>query len=70
MGEEVISLTLKDQYYNMKEQIAPYPELIERAKQAMKMAGVTPLVKPIRGGTDGARLSTWVSLAPIYSREA
>ena len=57
LGEEAITLKLQDQYYNMKEQIDPYPELIERAQQAMKMAGVTPVVKPIRGGTDGARLS-------------
>lgn len=57
LGEEAITLKLQDQYYNMKERIDPYPELIERAQQAMKMAGVTPVVKPIRGGTDGARLS-------------
>lgn len=57
MGQECITLTLKDQYYNMKEQVIPYPELITRAQEAMKMAGVTPIIKPIRGGTDGSRLS-------------
>lgn len=57
LGHEAISLVLKDQYYNMKEQVLPYPELIERAQQAMKLAGVQPIIKPIRGGTDGARLS-------------
>ena len=56
-GEGVVELTLKDQYYNMKEMVEPYPELIEKAQQAMKLAGVTPIVRPIRGGTDGSRLS-------------
>lgn len=53
----VIKLTIKDQYYNMREQIVPYPELIEKAKMAMEQAGVVPVIQPIRGGTDGARLS-------------
>ncbi|MBB6275787.1 peptidase T [Porphyromonas circumdentaria] len=57
IGQEVVTLHLKDQYYNMKEQVTPYPELITRAQEAMKMAGVTPIIKPIRGGTDGSRLS-------------
>lgn len=57
LGREAITLSLKDQYYNMKEQVLPYPELIERAQEAMKLAGVTPIIKPIRGGTDGSRLS-------------
>lgn len=56
-GEGTVTLTLKDQYYNMREMVEPYPEVIEKAKRAMEMAGVVPLVKPIRGGTDGARLS-------------
>ena len=56
-GEGTVELTLKDQYYNMREQVEPFPEIIEKAKQAMEMADVAPLVKPIRGGTDGARLS-------------
>ncbi len=57
LGREAITLSLKDQYYNMKEQVLPYPELIERAQEAMKLARVTPIIKPIRGGTDGSRLS-------------
>lgn len=56
-GEGVIRLTLKDQYYNMREKIEPYPEVIEKAIEAMRQAGVAPIVRPIRGGTDGARLS-------------
>ncbi len=56
-GEGVLTLTLKDQYYNMKKMVEPHPQLIELAKQAMTEAGVTPIVRPIRGGTDGARLS-------------
>ncbi len=56
-SEEVIEFTIKEQYRNMKPMITPHPELIERAKQAMLSAGVTPIIKPIRGGTDGARLS-------------
>ena len=56
-GENVIKLTLKDQYYNMREMVEPYPEVIDKAFQAMTEAGVQPIVRPIRGGTDGARLS-------------
>lgn len=56
-GEGTVKLTLKDQYYNMREMVEPHPELIARAEEAMRMAGVVPMVKPIRGGTDGARLS-------------
>lgn len=56
-GEGVITLNLKDQYYNMREMVEPYPEVIDKALEAMKEAGVTPVVRPIRGGTDGARLA-------------
>ena len=56
-GEGTILLTVKDQYYNMREQVEPYPEVIGKAMQAMREAGVEPIVRPIRGGTDGARLS-------------
>ena len=48
---------IKDQYYNMREKIEPVMHIIEVAEQAMKNAGVTPRVQPIRGGTDGAQLS-------------
>ena len=56
-GEEVLTLTMRDQYYNMRKMVEPHPRLIEKAKKAMLEAGVKPLVKPIRGGTDGSRLS-------------
>ncbi|MBO5292409.1 MAG: peptidase T [Lachnospiraceae bacterium] len=48
---------IKDSYYNMKEKITPHMFLIDHAKKAMKDCGVTPIIQPIRGGTDGARLS-------------
>ena len=56
-GDEVLNLTLKDQYFNMRKMVEPHPQVIDKALQAMEMAGVKPLVRPIRGGTDGARLS-------------
>ena len=54
---ESCTLDMRDQYYNMREVIDRRPELIEWARQAMEAAGVTPIERPIRGGTDGARLS-------------
>ena len=56
-GDGTFEAFVSDSYYNMKEKIAPHMELIERAKEAMKQAGAEPLIVPIRGGTDGARLS-------------
>ena len=56
-GDGSFTLTVKDSYYNMKEQIQPHMELIENAKAAMRAVGVEPVTVPIRGGTDGARLS-------------
>lgn len=56
-GSEIMVLELRDQYYNMREMVEPHPEIIEKAMEAMQLAGVTPKVQPIRGGTDGARLS-------------
>ncbi|WP_297597024.1 peptidase T [uncultured Cetobacterium sp.] len=50
-------LTLNDSYYNMREMIEPVYHIVELAKEAMLEVGVTPIIKPIRGGTDGARLS-------------
>ena len=52
-----IELELTDQYYNMISQVEPHMEIIDLAKQAMLDCGITPLIQPIRGGTDGARLS-------------
>lgn len=56
-GEGTASLQLHDQYYNMRQQIEPVMHIIELAHEAMEAVGVTPKVKPIRGGTDGAQLS-------------
>ena len=56
-GDEVLTLVLKDQYFNMRKMVEPHPQVIDKAIEAMRMAGVEPLVRPIRGGTDGARLS-------------
>ena len=56
-GAGTVEVAVKDSYYNMKEQIEPHMYLILRARAAMEAAGVTPVVVPIRGGTDGARLS-------------
>lgn len=56
-GENTATLEIKDQYYNMREKIEPVMHIIDLAFEAMKQSGVTPDVKPIRGGTDGARLS-------------
>ncbi|MBD5365585.1 MAG: peptidase T [Bacteroides sp.] len=51
------SIEIKDQYYNMREKIEPVMHVIDIAEEAMRCAGVTPVVVPIRGGTDGAQLS-------------
>lgn len=56
-GEGTAILELKDQYYNMREKIEPVMYVVDYAEQAMKEVGITPIIKPIRGGTDGARLS-------------
>ncbi len=56
-GDGTVSLTLRDSYYNMKEKIHPHMELIDNAKAAMEAVGIQPKIVPIRGGTDGARLS-------------
>ena len=56
-GDGVVEVELKDSYANMIEQIRPHFHLIEFAREAVQMAGLTPVECPIRGGTDGARLS-------------
>ena len=56
-GEGTVELQLRDSYFNMKEKIEPFMYIVERAKKAMEEVGITPIVVPIRGGTDGARLS-------------
>ena len=56
-GEGTAVLEVKDQYYNMREQVEPYYFIVEKAVKAMEMAGIKPKIQPIRGGTDGANLS-------------
>ncbi len=56
-GRELVKVELKDQYYNMREKIEPVMYVVDLAKKAMEEVGVKPIVKPIRGGTDGAMLS-------------
>ncbi len=56
-GPGSFDLTLRDSYYNMKEKVQEKPEVIQRAFEAIRQCGMTPRAMPIRGGTDGARLS-------------
>lgn len=56
-GKGTVELVLKDSYYNMKEKLKEHMELVENAKAAMEKLGIHPIITPIRGGTDGARLS-------------
>ena len=61
LGYQAVQIEIKDQYFNMKEKIEPVMGVVDLACRAMEMAGVTPKIIPIRGGTDGARLS-WMGL--------
>jgi tripeptide aminopeptidase len=56
-GNQVVSVEIKDQYYNMREKVEPLMHIVDIAEDAMKMAGIKALIKPIRGGTDGSQLS-------------
>lgn len=56
-GEGTVQVEIKDQYYNMKEKIEPAMHIVDTAKKAMEKLGITPIITPVRGGTDGARLS-------------
>ena len=56
-GDGTACAEIKDQYYNMREQVEPHMRIVDIAKKAIEMAGVKPKVQPIRGGTDGANLS-------------
>ena len=56
-GEDIIIAEVKDQYYNMKEKVLPVKHIVDIAEKAMKQLGIKPLIKPIRGGTDGCQLS-------------
>lgn len=57
LGEPVVSVEIKDQYFNMREKIEPVMHIVAIAEKAMEQAGIKPLIKPIRGGTDGSQLS-------------
>ncbi len=54
---DCIQLEIKDQYFNMREKVEPVLHIVEIAKEAMEELGITPIIKPIRGGTDGSQLS-------------
>ncbi len=56
-GENTIELTINDQYFNMREKVEPVMHIVDLAFAAMEEAGLKPIVKPIRGGTDGSQLS-------------
>jgi tripeptide aminopeptidase len=56
-GQDIISIEIKDQYFNMREKIEPVMHIVDIAEKAMIEANIKPLVKPIRGGTDGSQLS-------------
>lgn len=57
LGQPCVSVEIKDQYFNMREKIEPVMHIVDIAQQAMEQAGIKPLIKPIRGGTDGSQLS-------------
>lgn len=57
LGKNLVSVSIKDQYYNMKEKVTPVMHIVDIAEEAMKDIGVTPIIKAIRGGTDGSQLS-------------
>lgn len=56
-GADIVEIEVKDQYYNMREKVEPVKHIVDLAEQAMKALDIKPLIKPIRGGTDGSRLS-------------
>ena len=55
--KDLVSIEIKDQYYNMREKIEPVMHIVDIAEEAMKQSDITPIIKPIRGGTDGSQLS-------------
>ncbi len=56
-GDDIAVLEIKDQYYNMREKVEPVFHIVKIAEKAMKKVGIKPIIKPIRGGTDGSQLS-------------
>ena len=57
LGSLVFEIEINDQYYNMKEMVVPVMHIVDIAEDAMKALNIQPLIKPIRGGTDGSQLS-------------
>ncbi|MFV7782422.1 peptidase T [Shewanella marisflavi] len=57
LQQGALTVSITDSYYNMREQLIPHPHIVDIAKQAMHQLNITPKIKPIRGGTDGSRLS-------------
>ncbi|TVZ54938.1 tripeptide aminopeptidase [Lutibacter sp. Hel_I_33_5] len=57
LGKDLIEVEIKDQYYNMKEKVVPVMHIVDIVEEVMNDMGITPLIKPIRGGTDGSQLS-------------
>lgn len=57
LGKKLIDVKITDQYSNMREKIEPVMHIVDIAEEAIKQAGITPIIKPIRGGTDGSQLS-------------
>ncbi|PAM93083.1 peptidase T [Flavobacterium sp. IR1] len=56
-GEDIVTTEIKDQYYNMKEKVLPVKHIVDIAEKAMRELNIKPIIKPIRGGTDGSQLS-------------
>jgi tripeptide aminopeptidase len=56
-GEDIVVTEINDQYYNMKEKVVPVKYIVDIAEKAMKLVNIKPIIKPIRGGTDGCQLS-------------
>lgn len=57
LGQKAIEIEIKDQYFNMKEKVEPVMHIVDIAEEAMKSLGIVPIIKAIRGGTDGSQLS-------------
>ena len=57
LGKDLIEIEIKDQYYNMKEKVTPVMHIVDIAEEVMNDLGIKPLIKAIRGGTDGSQLS-------------
>jgi tripeptide aminopeptidase len=57
LQQDLIKVEIKNQYFNMKEKVTPVMHIVDIVEEVMKDIGITPLIKPIRGGTDGSQLS-------------